>query len=352
MGYVHAQDRLWQMTLSQLAAEGRFAEFFGSDLVEFDKYQRTLGFWNIAEDILEMEISAKELAILKSYSNGVNAFIAQNKNRLPVQFALSGMEPMEWTPQHSIAIVRLMAWELNLSWWSEVTYNFLKNKLSEDQFNELILTWDSDFPTSLDDNESIGLSTAALFPMLEIELKKRKLLEIEGSHVGSNAWVIDGSRTNTGFPILAGDPHLGLDMPGKWYEIHLNKKGQNVSGVTIAGLPGIVLGQNDHMAWSFTNIMADDTDFFLEKVDPEDRGRYVIDSANVGSVAFQSFEKVREFIQVKNEDPVLYEYRVTKNGPVITDIYPNKDLVEDQVISMKWMGHQLSNELRTIYEMN
>ncbi len=352
MGYVHAQDRLWQMTLSQLAAEGRFAEFFGSDLVEFDKYQRTLGFWNIAKDILEMEINAKELAILKSYSNGVNEFIAQNKHRLPVQFALSGMEPMEWTPQHSIAIVRLMAWELNLSWWSEVTYNFLKNKLSEDQFNELILTWDSDFPTSLDDNESIGLSTAALFPMLEIELKKRKLLEIEGSHVGSNAWVIDGSRTNTGFPILAGDPHLGLDMPGKWYEIHLHKKGQNVSGITIAGLPVIVMGQNDHMAWSFTNIMADDTDFFLEKVDSEDRGRYVIDSANVGSVAFQSFEKVREFIQVKNEDPVLYEYRVTKNGPVITDIYPNKDLVEDQVISMKWMGHQLSNELRTMYEIN
>jgi penicillin amidase len=352
MGYVHAQDRLWQMTISQLAAEGRFAEYFGPDLVEFDKYQRTLGFWMVAEEILSNEITPEELVRLEAYSKGVNAFVNANRNRLPVQFALSGMDPIEWTPQHSVAIVRLMGWELNLSWWSEVTYNYLKNKLPADQFEELLLTWDNEFPTSLDDAESIGLSTAALLPMLEMEYKKRELLEIEGSHVGSNAWVVDGSRTTTGYPMLAGDPHLGLDMPGKWYEVHLNKDGQNVSGVTIAGLPGIVLGQNDQMAWSFTNIMADDTDFFLEKVDPEDRGRYVVDSANVGEVVFQPFEKVRELIKVKDSDAVLYEYRVTKNGPVISDMYPNQDLIEEQVISMKWMGHETSNELRTMYEIN
>ncbi len=352
MGYVHAQDRLWQMTISQMAAEGRFAEFFGADLVDFDKYQRTLGFWKVAGEILSTEINPDELERLQAYSNGVNTFVSKNSNRLPVQFALSGMEPIEWTPQHSVAIVRLMGWELNLSWWSEVTYNYLKNKLSPNQFNELLLTWDNDFPTTLDDNESIGLSTAALLPMLEMEFKKRELLQIEGSHVGSNAWVVDGTRTSTGYPMLAGDPHLGLDMPGKWYEVHMNKNGQNVSGVTIAGLPGIVLGQNDYMAWSFTNIMADDTDFFLEKVDPEDRGRYVVDSANVGQVEFRSFEKVRELIKVKDAEPVLHEYRVTKNGPVITDMYPNEALVADQVISMKWMGHEVSNELRTMYEIN
>ncbi len=352
MGYVHAQDRLWQMTISQMAAEGRFAEFFGADLVDFDKYQRTLGFWKVAGEILSTEINPDELERLQAYSNGVNTFVSKNSNRLPVQFALSGMEPIEWTPQHSVAIVRLMGWELNLSWWSEVTYNYLKNKLSPNQFNELLLTWDNDFPTTLDDNESIGLSTAALLPMLEMEFKKRELLQIEGSHVGSNAWVVDGTRTSTGYPMLAGDPHLGLDMPGKWYEVHMNKNGQNVSGVTIAGLPGIVLGQNDYMAWSFTNIMADDTDFFLEKVDPEDRGRYVVDSANVGQVEFRSFDKVRELIKVKDAEPVLHEYRVTKNGPVITDMYPNEALVADQVISMKWMGHEVSNELRTMYEIN
>jgi len=352
LGYVHAQDRLWQMTISQLAAEGRFAEFFGPDLIDFDKYQRTLGFWRTADKILQEEYTENELAHLEAYSAGVNAFTDQNFNKLPVQFALSGIEPLEWTPQHSVAVVRMMAWEMNVSWWSEVAYNYLRNKLPEDQFEELLLSWDADFPTSLDDTESIGLSTAALLPMMELELKKRELLQIEGSHVGSNAWVVDGSMTNSGYPILAGDPHLGLDMPGKWYEVHLNLNGKNVSGVTIAGIPGVVLGQNDHMAWTFTSIMADDTDFFLEKVDPEDRGRYVVDSAKVGEIAYQPFEKVREIINVKDNDPVFHEYRVTKHGPVITDMYPNQGLVDDQVISMRWTGHELSNELRTMYEIN
>lgn len=351
-GYVHAQDRLWQMTISQLAAEGRFAEFFGPDLVDFDKYQRTLGFWKTAETILEQEITEDQLQILNAYASGVNAFVDQNRNRLPVQFALSGMEPINWTPQHSIAIVRMMGWELNLSWWSEVAYSYLQQQLPPDEFQELLLTWDLDDPTSLDDVESIGLSTAALLPMLELEYDRRMILEIEGSHVGSNAWVVDGSLTSTGYPLLAGDPHLGLDMPGKWYEVHLNKKGRNVSGVTIAGIPGVVLGQNDEMAWSFTNIMADDTDFFLEKVDTEDRGRYVVDSANVGQVQFRDFERVRELIKVKDSEPVLHEYRVTKHGPVVTDMYPNQELVGDQVISMQWTGHESSNELQTMYEIN
>lgn len=351
-GYVHAQDRLWQMTISQLAAEGRFAEFFGPDLVEFDKYQRTLGFWDVAGRIIEEEITEQERSILQAYSDGVNAYIEQNSNKLPVQFALAEMQPLEWTPRHSIAIVRLMGWELNLSWWSEVTYNYLKNKLPEAQFEELLLSWDTDSPTTLDDTESIGLSTAALLPMLQMELKKREVLEIEGSHVGSNAWVVDGSRTQTGYPMLAGDPHLGLDMPGKWYEVHLNLSGKNVSGVTVAGIPGVVLGQNDQMAWSFTNIMADDTDFFLEIPDPEDRGRYVTDSTYAGQVAFAPFEKVREVIKVKDQEAELYEYRKTNHGPVITDMYPNQALVGDQVIAMQWTGHDVSNELRTMYQIN
>jgi penicillin amidase len=351
-GYVHAQDRLWQMTISQLAAEGRFAEFFGPELIEFDKYQRTLGIWEVAGRILEEEITEKELQFLQAYSDGVNAYIRQNNNKLPVQFALAEMHPLEWTPRHSIAIVRLMGWELNLSWWSEVTYNYLKNKLPADTFEELLLSWDASSPTTLDDTESIGLSTAALLPMLEMEFKKRELLEIEGSHVGSNAWVVDGSRTPTGYPMLAGDPHLGLDMPGKWYEIHLNLSGKNVSGVTVAGIPGVVLGQNDQMAWSFTNIMADDTDFFLEIADDEDRGRYVVDSTYAGQVAYAPFEIVREVIKVKGQEAELYEYRKTKHGPVITDMYPNQALVGDQLIAMQWTGHQLSNELRTMYEIN
>ena len=351
-GYVHAQDRLWQMTLSQLAAEGRFAEFFGEELIEFDRYQRTLGFWRTAKALEQNVLTDKERTILQAYSDGVNTFIEQNRNRLPVEFALTGMNPIEWNPTRTLAITRLTAWELNMSWWSETMYNYLGSKLPQDQFQELLLGWADEDPTSLDDNESIGLTTAALMPMLLQEVERRKLLEIEGTHVGSNAWVIDASKTNTGYPMLAGDPHLGLDMPGKWYEVHLNLNGKNVSGVTLAGIPGIVLGQNGHYGWSFTSMMADDTDFFLEKVDPEDRGRYVVDSTNVDSVAFQQFEKVREIIKVKDGDEQALEIRFTKHGPVISDMYPNSALLKDEVVSMQWTGYETSNEFRTMYEMN
>ncbi len=270
MGYIHAQDRLWQMTVSQLAAEGRFAEFFGSELIQFDKYQRTLGFWKTAEHILNTQITPDELSILQSYSEGVNTYAKNNATQLPVQFALTGMSPLEWTPQHSLAIIRMMGWELNMSWWNEATYSYLKEILPKNRLNEILLLWDSKLPTFLNNDETESLTNLALLPLLELEVQKRKLLKQEVSLVKSNAWVVNGSKSSTGYPILAGDIHFGLNVPGKWYELHLNKNKQNVSGATIPGVPGIVAGQNDFMAWTFTNIMADDTDFFLEKTDPLD----------------------------------------------------------------------------------
>lgn len=351
LGYVHAQDRLWQMTLSQIAAEGRFAEFFGEELLELDKHQRTLGFWKIAQRLEKEALSSEERDILQSYSDGVNSFIDNNGNKLPVEFALTNIEPIRWNPTRSLAIVRLMAWELNLSWWTEITYSYLKANLPPEKFEELALRVPEDSPTTLDDNESSKL-TASLLPMLHQELNLRTLMQNEGTHVGSNAWVVDASKTTTGYPLLAGDPHLGLDMPGKWYEVHLNLNGKNVSGATIAGVPGIVLGQNDEMAWSFTNIMADDTDFFLEIVDPEDRGRYVVDSLVTEEAVYQEFTKSREIIKVKDKDDEVLELRYTKHGPVISDIYPNSELTSNQVITMRWTGQDVSNEFRALYEIN
>lgn len=352
LGYVHAQDRLWQMTLSQIAAEGRFAEFFGNEeeLINLDKYQRTLGFWKMSEQLVDT-LNQQERQVLGAYSNGVNAFIDNNRNRLPVEFSLAEIEPIQWNPVRSLAVSRMMAWELNMSWWSEVTYEYLREKLPANQFDQLQLQYPDNAPTSLDDSESVGYSSS-LMPMLKQEMKKRERMEMEGTHVGSNAWVVDGSKTESGYPMLAGDPHLGLDMPGKWYEVHLNLNGRNVSGATLAGVPAVVIGQNDHMAWSFTSMMGDDTDFFLEQQDPEDRGRYVVDSLSNGEAEFEQFERVREIIKVKNGDDQQVEIRYTKHGPVISDIYPVQSLTDDKLISMRWSGYEMSNELRTLYRIN
>jgi penicillin amidase len=352
LGYVHAQDRLWQMTLTQIAAEGRFAEFFGDneELINLDKYQRTLGFWKIAQQLVDT-LGQEERLVLNAYSNGVNAFVNNNDNRLPVEFSLTGIQPLKWTPAHSLAISRLLGWELNMGWWSEVTYGYLREKLPPNQFKQLQLRFPDSAPTSLDDEESMGYSSA-LMPMLQQEIKKRELLEMEGTHVGSNAWVIDGSKSETGYPMLAGDPHLGLDMPGKWYEVHLNLNGKNVSGATLAGVPAVIIGQNDQMAWSFTSIMSDDTDFFLEQTDPLDRGRYIADSLNDTTASYRSFNKIREIIKVKDGDDRSFEIRYTKHGPVISDIYPVQALTDDKVISMQWTGYEMSNEMRTLYQIN
>ncbi|MCP9290283.1 penicillin acylase family protein [Gracilimonas sediminicola] len=352
LGYVHAQDRLWQMTLTQIAAEGRFAEFFGEDeeLIELDKYQRTLGFWKIAQQLVDT-LGQEEREVLNAYTHGVNAFVDNNTNRLPVEFSLTGIQPLRWTPARSLAVSRLMGWELNMGWWSEVTYGYLREKLPANQFEQLQLRFPDSAPTSLDDEESMGYSSA-LMPMLHQEIKKRELLEMEGTHVGSNAWVIDGSKSETGYPMLAGDPHLGLDMPGKWYEVHLNLNGKNVSGATLAGVPAVIIGQNDQIAWSFTSIMSDDTDFFLEQTDPLDRGRYVADSLNDTTATYRSFDKIREIIKVKDGDDRSFEIRYTKHGPVISDIYPVQELTEDKVISMQWTGYEMSNEMRTLYQIN
>jgi len=349
IGYVHAQDRLWQMTLSQIAAEGRFSEFLGENLVDFDNFQRTIGFMELGKKI---EASAPDSInkILQWYSEGVNFYAEKNKRNLPIEFTLTDIDPIRWTPVHSYAISRMMAWEVNVSWWSEVAYGYLASQLTSNQLQELFPVYDDQLPTSM--NERISRSfSEVLLPLLNLDFKNRSLMQRGGTSVGSNAWVVDSTRTNTGFPLLAGDPHLGLDMPGNWYEIHLSLNGKNLSGATIAGAPIVIVGQNDHYAWSLTNIMADDTDFFLEAVNPENREEYVTDSTSTG-VEYKNFTFRDEIIKVKNGDDHIERIRSTKHGPVISDIYPNQDLMNDKVISMQWTGYEISNELHALFNVN
>ncbi len=349
VGYVHAQDRLWQMTLSQIAAEGRFAEFFGEDVAEFDIFQRTIGFWEMGKKI-EQAAPDSINRILQWYSDGVNAFTDRNHRNLPIEFTLTGINPIPWSPAYSYALSRMMAWELNMSWYSEVTYGFLASKLTPVQLRELFPVYDDALPTTMNEGQSRQYSEA-LLPLLDLEFKYRYLLQRSGTSVGSNAWVVDSTKTTTGYPLLAGDPHLGLDMPGKWYEVHLSLNGFNVSGATLAGAPVIVIGQTVHHAWSSTNIMADDTDFFLEALNTDNSDQYVSDSSSTGA-AFSDFYNRDEIVRVKGGDDRLARIRHTKNGPVISDIYPNQELLGDKVISMKWTGHEISNELWALYQIN
>ncbi|WP_069131723.1 penicillin acylase family protein [Rhodohalobacter halophilus] len=347
VGYVHAQERLWQMTLQQLAAEGRFAEFLGQELVEIDKYQRTLGFWETAQKLNE-QASPEILNRLQSYADGVNEYIQANKKDLPIEFTLLDMEPMEWTPTHSFAVTRLMAWDQNIYWWSELAYAYLEGKLSTNRLLELFPEYSDRYPTLLNDTQSRSIAESVL-PALDLEKKRRSLLSMEGSQWGSNAWAVSGNKTESGFPILAGDPHMGLGMPGFWFEMNQSTPDRSITGATIPGAPFVILGNNGRHGWSITNMMADVLDFYVETPDSSDSRKYVVNS---GSSQTEEFQFRNELIKVKDGDDVLHRVRQTQNGPVISDLFENNELLGDRVVSMRWTGRELSREASAIYRMN
>ena len=347
-GYIHAQDRLWQMTLSQMAAEGRLAEFFGKDLLPYDQLQRTIGFWRVAKKI-EQQLSDSTRALIQAYADGVNAYVENHPKSLPIEFSLAEMRPIPWTVTHTIALSRLMAWDLNIPWKAEISYSLIRQRLNNEQFRQL-------FPNEklYTGNHKSGTSSVnyadAMLPLLEKQQELNSLLNKEGSAKGSNAWAVDASKSDTGFPLLAGDPHLGLNMPGKWYEVHFNLNGKNLSGATLAGAPVVILGQNDSLAWSLTNIMLDDTDFFEEAVNPENTNQYVLDTL-AGEPLYEEFTIQREVIKIKNDDDTTFTRRVTKHGPVISDVYHEQGLINDRVITMQWTGLEVTNEMKALEAM-
>lgn len=337
------------MTLSQIAAEGRFAEFFGKDLVPYDVHQRTLGFWKTAKKI-ESEAPDSLIHILEEYSAGVNEYVKQNRDHLPIEFTLLDVDPIKWTPTYSIALSRLMAWDQNIHWWSELTFAYLQEHMDPYRFQQLIPEYDDRFPTTLSESQSRAYATSTL-PLLKRELNLRSLLSKEGTSVGSNAWAVSGSKTASGLPILAGDPHMGLSIPGFWYEVFYNTPNHHISGATIPGAPFVVLGQTQELAWSMTNIMGDDTDFFVEQVNSNNPDEYVADSSST-PITFRQFEKRDEVIKVKDSDDQLCIIRSTKHGPVVSDIHPADSLMDHQVVTLSWMGNEVSQELWALYKMN
>lgn len=350
IGYIHAQERLWQMTLSQISAEGRFAEFFGEELIEMDKFQRTIGFWETAKKI-EAESDERLLEILQVYADGVNEFIRKNRRNLPIEFALLDIEPIEWTVTHSIAMTRLMAWDQNIHWWSELTYASLENTLSFTRLQELFPEYSDRYPTTMNDQQSRELASA-LHPLIDLEFDRRKLLTVEGTQTGSNAWAVNGSKTESGLPILAGDPHMGLSIPGFWFEVHYSTPGHKITGASIPGMPFVILGNNEHSAWSITNMMADVVDFFIETPVSTNPDLYVTNSAS--TPAETDFFLVRsELIKVKGGDDFLHRVRETHNGPIVSDLIDSEKFPEaNQLISMAWTGNQVSHEGLSVYMMN
>jgi penicillin amidase len=309
LGFVHAQDRLWQLETHRRIGAGRLAEAFGPGALDNDRFLRALGVRRAAAAQWE-RLGADARAAVLAYTAGINAFAGHMRAR-PPEFLILGLHPEPWTPEDTLAWGIMMAWDLGGNWTNELLRMRLALTLPVARINELLPPYPGEKPLPVRDY-------AALYRELKVSgnLGKQALLDapesgVEG--VGSNNWVVAGSHTVSGKPLLANDPHLKLTTPALWYFARLEAPGLKVAGATMPGLPMVVLGQNERIAWGFTNTNPDVQDVYLEQIKADDASRYRTPD---GWAVFQSFD---ETIRVKGQDDVKLTVRATRHGPVISD---------------------------------
>jgi penicillin amidase len=350
-GYVHAQDRFWQMDVWRHIGAGRLAEMFGSDQVETDEFLRTLGWEQLAR--VEWEQATPEMQeILSAYAAGVNAYLAQ-RSPAELSFEYSILElvnrsytPAPWEPINTLTWAKALAWELRGNMDSEIVRSLLAADLTPDQLADLYPSYPADHPVITGGEYGIAHTVPAA-PPVTTELVAEAAARFEDldrwlpggdAGIGSNSWAIAGSRTASGAPILANDPHLASQIPSIWYQIglHCTATGPDcpyrVAGFSFAGAPGVVIGHNERIAWGFTNLGPDVMDLYIERVNPDNPDQYEVNGE------WREMEITTETISVGGGDSVELTIRSTRNGPIITDVYgPLEDFTAEAGIDLP--GH-------------
>ncbi len=329
-GYVMAGDRLWQMDLMRRVGRGETAELFGRLTLEEDKRWRRFNFAKIAEENLKF-LAPDMIAALESYSAGVNAYIAGlTPDTMPVEFRLLQYAPREWTPADTIVIGKILSDSLSSTWSNDLLRASVQN-LPPEKLADLtdpvtpydVVLFGKDAPaTRARAARSTADISAGLIAMAgDYGKVRRRSLEMVGLYAeelaASNNWVISGKRTADGRPILANDPHLTPSAPGIWYLIHLSTPTMRVAGVTLPGVPGVVLGHNEHIAWGATNVGPDVQDLYVETFDAT--GKYKTPTGWEASVVRNETIKVRKNLMSPETESIAYPVTETRNGPIILD---------------------------------
>ncbi|WP_077706939.1 penicillin acylase family protein [Virgibacillus dokdonensis] len=331
-GYVQAQYRLFQMEMSRRQASGTISEVAGEAAVDQDKYFRTLGLRRAAEKSYDLySDEAKE--VLEAFAKGVNAYMQQAKedNTLPIEFKLMGFEPEKWTPLDSLTIGKYMAFDLGGHWEQQAFNYYLLQQFGEEKAYELFPSYPQEKPVIMKEkyvSVKDKLSQAIIPPAFN----------------GSNNWVVSGEKTASGFPMLANDPHLGLATPSIWIQMQLQTETQQVSGVIFAGVPGIILGHNEQIAWGVTNTGPDVQQLYLEKRKPYSKATFLFEGE------WEKASIIQEPIAVKDGATIDYEVVETRHGPVISEFV--EDSGEENVLSLKWTALEATTELEAILQIN
>jgi penicillin amidase len=338
-GYVTAQDRLWQMDLLRRLGYGELSEIFGPRTLESDREQRVLGFKRLVAQ-QEPNLPAEELHCLQRYAAGVNAFISTHRGRLPIEFELLRYQPSPWSPRDTLVLSLWMGKLLSTSWETDLMREMIYKRVDRSIADRLLVEFSPNDLLVVGSDGSTSLQQAVPTPVsAENHRQLAGLLTSSELHgllfswpssaeaetlCGSNNWVVAGTRTVGGKPLLANDPHLPPSVPSIWYMVHLHVPDTlNVIGVTIPGAPGVVLGHNENIAWGATNLAADVQDLYVERVDPQDPLRYWAHGS------WQRMEQYSETIKIKGEESQVIQVRSTRHGPVIKEL-------SGRVLALRW----------------
>ncbi|MDP2337438.1 MAG: penicillin acylase family protein, partial [Bacteroidota bacterium] len=311
VGYAMAQDRLWQMDLLRRVTQGRLSEILGKELVDADMLFRSLRFTEKSRKVFGASDPATRSCV-ESFAEGVNQFILQAGDKLPPEFGILGYKPEPWLPEHSLNLIGYMAWDLSTGWPNEVLLDQMRQKLGPDLSKYMIPDMDSVHKTIIYPDFKPDKGTSDILNKLS---KTASIVDELGldAFQGSNNWAVSGKKSTTGKPLLANDMHLGLNIPGIWYQMHQVIPGKlNVTGVVLPGQPMVIAGHNDSIAWGFTNVMTDDADFYQETINPQNPDQYLLNGA------WKDILKVEEKIRIKGGDSIIRMNRFTHRGPIIS----------------------------------
>jgi len=312
LGYAHAQDRLWQMEMLRRLGQGRLSEIAGEATLGVDKLVRTLGFYRQAEAIAA-RLDDDVAAYVAAYAAGVNAFRDNHDGPLPPEFLIAGIEPEPWRPADSIVWGKVMTLQLSGNWFSERLRLLLSARLRPGQIDDLWPDTAAGAPRTLAALAPLHRTIAALAGDATIP-------PAVGEPGFSNEWVVDGTRTDTGRPLLANDPHLGYQAPNLWYLARVETPTLRLVGATVPGVPLLLIGHNGRVAWGLTTTHGDVSDLFIERIVPGDETRYLTPD---GSATFATRQEV---IKVKGAEPVIWTVRATRHGPVVSDLWTEENL--------------------------
>jgi penicillin G amidase len=343
LGYVHAQDRLFQMEMLRRAAGGRLAEVLGEDLLKVDKFFRTLGINQFAKAHAAKFLSADTAAFQRmalAYQRGINQYIKTGKT--PLEFSLIGIPMEEFTPEDIYLAVGFMAFGFAEGFNADPVLQKIKSELGDDYLADLAVQTPANAVRIKNFKGPVRSAADSLIAGIQQALEALPIPLWQGS----NGWVVSAEKSATGFPVLSNDTHIGYSQPAVWYEAHLEYPGFSFYGHYIAGIPFGLLGNNRYCGFGLTMFENDDVDFFLETPNPDNENQVLFKEQ------WEELETRIERISVKGRDEVVLEVKSSRHGPVINGIVENTDVV-DHPVALAWQLLVLENQaLQAAYQLN